>query len=256
MAQILEGMRSFPKIIVALSWSLVGFLFFSKTLVLLLVPHLAVLPDGFAAGSIALVSNPGFIVLCGMLTGMISLLLWHPSLHKIVSSLLALLISILFLFGTFAFMMSDTQGVARHIIQAAESGNLRNTREQLLIQSRTLTHSKQLIDLGTNVNAQDPDGHSALFSASWESGDLAILKLLLESGAKPDSKALGHAISWGRLDDIKLMFKATSDDGKALIAELGSDALMANNVHTRTSEADRAEITKLLIARGAKPIKP
>jgi hypothetical protein len=31
--------------------------------------------------------------------------------------------------------------------------------------------------------------------------------------------------------------------------------LQANNVHTRTSEADRAKITQLLIARGAKPIK-
>ena len=48
------------------------------------------------------------------------------------------------------------------------------------------------------------------------------------------------------------MFKATSDDGKALVAELGKDALQSNTVHTRTSEADRAEITKLLKARGAK----
>lgn len=255
MAQMLQGMRSFPKIIVALSWSLVGFLFFSKTLVLLLVPHLAVLPDGFAAVSIALVSSPGFIILCGMLSGMISLLLWHPSLNKIVSSLLAFLIPMLFLFGTFAFMMSDTQGVARYVIQAAESGNLRNTREQLLIQSRTLTQSKQLIELGANVNAQDPDGRSALFSASWAGQDPEIIKLLLGSGAKPDSMALRHAISWGRLDAVKLMFKATSDDGKALITELGSDALMANNVRTGASEADRAEITKLLTARGAKPIK-
>ena len=141
-----------------------------------------------------------------------------------------------------------------HLTLALARRNLRNTREQLLIQSRTLTRSKQLIELGTNVNAQDPDGHSALFSASWDQ-DPAILKLLLESGAKPDSKALSHAISWGRLDAIKLMFKATSDDGKALLAELGSDALMANDVHTGASEADRAEITKLLTAHGARPIK-
>ena len=47
------------------------------------------------------------------------------------------------------------------------------------------------------------------------------------------------------------MFGATSDDGKALIAELGNDALQANNVRTRTSDADRAQITQLLIARGA-----
>ena len=50
------------------------------------------------------------------------------------------------------------------------------------------------------------------------------------------------------------MFSTTSDDGKALIAELGEDALDANRVLTRTSEADRAQITQLLIARGAKPI--
>ena len=63
---------------------------------------------------------------------------------------------------------------------------------------------------------------------------------------------LRHAIAWGRLDAIKLMFGATSDDGKALIAELGNDALQSNNVRTRTSDADRAQITQLLIARGAK----
>ena len=252
MNQIFKGVRYLSKIIVALTWSLAGFCFFSKTLVFLLIPHLAVQPDGFAAGSIAIVSSPGFIILCGMLTGMISLLLWQPSFNRLVALILAILIPILLFFGTFALMMTDTQGVVRHVVQAVESGSLKNTREQLLIQSRTLSQSKQLIQLGVNVNAQDPEEHSALYSASWEGRDPEILKLLLESGAKPDALALRHAIAWGRLDAIQLMFKATSDDGKALIGELGSDALEANKVHTRTSAADRTEITELLTARGAK----
>ena len=150
--------------------------------------------------------------------------------------------------------MTDTQGVLPYVLQAAESGNLKDTREQLLFQSRTVSQSKQLIQLGTNVNARDPKGHSALYSASWEGRDPEILKLLLKSGAKPDALALRHAITWGRLDAIQLMFNATSDDGRALITELGEDALDANRVRTGTPEADRAQITQLLIARGAKPI--
>ena len=252
MAQILQGVRYLPKIIVALTWSLAGFCFLNKALVWLLIPHLAVQPDGFATISIAIVSSPGFIILGGMLIGMMSLLLWQPSFNRLGSLILAVLIPTLFLFGTFAFMMSDTQGVVRHVVQAVESGNLRNIREQLLIQSPTLSQSKQLIQLGANVNAQDPDGHSVLYSASWEGRDPEILKLLVQSGAKPDALALRHAISWGRLDAIQLMFTATADDGKALVAELGSDALLTNQVHTSTSEADRTEITKLLVARGAK----
>ena len=254
MTKIPQGLRYFLKILVALTWSLAGFFFLAVTLVPLLISSLAVQPDRFATHAIAFVSSLGFLILCGMLTGLMSLLLWQRSVNKLVSLLLAIIIPVLLFFGAFAFAMTDTQGVLPYVLQAAESGNLKDTREQLLIQSRTVSQSKQLIQLGTNVNARDPKGHSALYSASWEGRDPEILKLLLQSGAKPDALALRHAIAWGRLDAIQLMFNATSDDGRALITELGEDALDANRVHTRTSEADRAQITQLLIARGAKPI--
>jgi uncharacterized protein len=254
MTSIPQGLRYLLKILVALTWSLAGFCFLGTTVVPLLIPHLAVQPDRFAASSIALVSSPGFMILCGMLTGILSLLLWQRSLNRLVSLASAIVIPLFLFFVIFVFALGDTQGVRRHVIQAAERGDLRNTREQLLIQSHTLSQSKTLIQLGTNVNAQDPEGHSALYSASWEGRDPEILKLLLQSGAKPDALALRHAIAWGRLDAIELMFNATSDDGNALIAELGNEALQANNVHTRTSDADRTKITELLIARGAKPI--
>jgi len=252
MTQMSQGLRYLPKILVALTWSLAGFYFLSPIVVWFLIPYLAVQPDRFAASAIALVGSPGFRILCGMLTGMTSLLLWQPSFNRLVSLTLAILILALLSLGGFAFAMGDTQGVMQNVFQAAESGSLRNTREQLLVQSPPLSLSKQLIQLGTNVNARDPEGRSALYSASWEGRDPEILKLLLQSGAKPDALALHNAISWGRLDAVQLMFKATSDDGKALVAELGNDALQANSVHTSASEADRAEITKLLIARGAK----
>ena len=253
MTQIPKGLRYFLKILVALTWSLAGSFFLAVTLVPPLIAYLAVQPDFFATHAIAFVSSLGFIILCGMLTGMLSLLLWQRSINKLVSLLLAIIIPVLLFFGAFAFAMGDTQGVLPYVLQAAESGNLKSTREQLLIQSRTVSQSKQLIQLGTNVNARDPLGHSALYSASWEGRDPEILKLLLQSGAKPDALALRHAIAWGRLDAIQLMFSATSDDGKALIAELGKDALEANRVRTKTSDADRAQINQLLIARGAKP---
>jgi len=244
--------RDRSKLIIALIWSLAGFCFFSTAGIWLLIPYLAVQPDRLAASAIAFVSSPGIMVLCGMLTGLMSLLLWHPSLNKLGAIALAILIPVLLFLGIFVFAMSDTQGVRRHVIQAARSGSLTNTREQLLVQIPSLSLSQQLIQLGTNVNARDPEGRSVIYTASGPGRDPEILKLLLQSGAKPDAEDLHNAIFWGRLDAIQLMFQATSDDGKALIATLGEDALQENTTHTSASEADRAAINKLLIARGAK----
>ena len=246
-----QRLRHIPKILVALIWSFAGFCFIS-TINPLLIYGLALLPDRFAQVSIDGVMSPGGMILGGMLFGLSSLLLWRRSSNSLVTISIAILVPMLLLCGTFLYAIGDTQGVLRHITQAAQSGNLKSTREQLLIQSRTPSQSKALIRLGVNANARDPDGHSALYSASWEGRDPEIVRLLLKAGAKPDAIALRHAIAWGRLDAIKLMFGATSDDGKALIAELGNDALKTNNVRTRTSDADRAQIAQLLIARGAK----
>ena len=56
--------------------------------------------------------------------------------------------------------------------------------------------------------------------------------MLLRAGAEPDGKALIEAASHRNLNIIKLLFKATSDDGKALVAGVGGQALEANNVFT------------------------
>jgi uncharacterized protein len=251
MTQMPQRLRHIPKILVALIWSIAGFSFISM-INPVLISQLALLPDGFAKVTIGGMSSPGIMILCGMLFGLMSVWLWQRSSNSFITIGLSILIPILLFCGTFSYGMSDTQGVMRHITQAAQSGDLKTTREQVLIQSHTPSQSKALIQLGANVNARDPGGRSALYSASWEGRDPELIKILLEAGAKPDAIALRHAIMWGRLDAIKLMFGATSDDGKALIAELGNDALQANNVHTRTPEADRAQITQMLIARGAK----
>lgn len=252
MTQLPQGLRYLTKIIVALIWGLLGFLFLDITVSYFLIPHLAIQSSEFATNSIAIVTNPGLMILGGMLIGMASLLLWLPSFNRFVSLALAILVPILLFVWFFVLAMSDPQNRKMQLAQAAQNGNLEDVREQLLIQNPILSQSKRLIQLGTNVNARDSQGHSALYTASWDGGDPEVMKLLLQSGAKPDALALRNAISRGRLEAIQLMFKATSDDGKALVAELGKDALQSNTVHTRTSEADRAEITKLLKARGAK----
>lgn len=246
-----QALRYIPKILVALIWGFAGFCVI-YVLNPLLISQLALLPDGLAKVAIGCVSSRGMMVFCGMLFGLISVLLWRRSFNAFITIALAILVPILLFCGTFIYAMTDTQGVLRYITQAAQSEDLQATREQVLIQSHTPSQSKALIQLGANPNARDPAGHSALYSASWEGRDPEIIKVLLEAGAKPDAIALRHAISWGRLDAIQLMFGATSDEGRALIAELGQDALQANNVRTRTSDADRTQINKLLIARGAK----
>jgi hypothetical protein len=53
---------------------------------------------------------------------------------------------------------------------------------------------------------------------------------------------------------MKLLFEATSDDGKALVAEVGDQALRdATNVRS-SGEQDREQIVQMLLSRGAKPI--
>ena len=54
-----------------------------------------------------------------------------------------------------------------------------------------------------------------------------MVKPLLQAGAKPNGKALLEAAFWGRTDTMKLLLAATPDDGKALVAEVGDQALQA-----------------------------
>jgi uncharacterized protein len=50
------------------------------------------------------------------------------------------------------------------------------------------------------------------------------------------------------------MLAATSDDGKALVAEVGDEALKATTGVVTSGEQDRAQIIQLLVDRGAKPL--
>ena len=247
-------LRHAPKILVALIWILLAYLFFLVTRVGLLLTRLAVLPDWLAKVAISFVATPAFLVLASILVGLSSLLLWHRLSNR-WATIFAILIPFLLLCGTVVFGNTDSQGLQRYVIDPAQRGDVKSTREQLLIQSGlsgTLNYSKTLIQMGTDTNVRDPEGHSALYWASWEGGDSEIMKLLLKSGAKPDAEALRHAAAWGRLDAIKLMLEATPDDGKTLVAEGGNEALDANRVRTRASAGDRAQIAQMLIDRGAK----
>ncbi len=254
MLKMQRRLRHTPKILVALTWILPGYFFCLMTRVGLLLTWLAVLPDWLAQTAISFVATPGFLVLGSMFVGLSSLLLWYRLSNR-WATIFAILIPFLLLCGGAVFAGTDTQGLQQYVIAAAQRGDLKGTREQLLIQnglSGTANYSKTLIEMGADPNARDPDGRSPLFGASYEGGDPEIVKLLLKSGAKPDARALEQAAAWGRLDAIKLMIAATPDDGKTLIAEGGNQALDANRVHTRTSTEDRAQIAQMLIARGAK----
>jgi uncharacterized protein len=255
MSRTSRNLHRFSKILVALIWMAAGSFFFFMTRVQLLLSGLAVLPDGLATIGISLVGHPGFLILGGMLVGLSSRLLWGHRSRK-WAIVFAILMPILLCFGGILYVASDSQGTQRYVTAAAQRGDLRGTREQLLIQSGlngSIQRTQTLIQRGTNVNARDPEGKSALFWAST-GGDGASehVKLLLQAGAKPDGPALQNAAFWGQLETIKLMFGATADDGKALVAASGNAALEANRAHTHASDADRAEIARMLIDRGAK----
>ena len=110
---------------------------------------------------------------------------------------------------------------------------------------------KALIRIGTDINAPDPLNRCPLYCAVMSS---EMVELLLQAGAKPDGRTLVEAARQGRLDIIKLLFAATPDDGKALVAEVGDRAL-DYAIHIRYSgEQDRNQVVQMLLERGAKPI--
>jgi uncharacterized protein len=53
---------------------------------------------------------------------------------------------------------------------------------------------------------------------------------------------------------MKLLFAATPDDGKALVAAVGDRALQNAATVRASGEQDRSQIIQLLIERGAKPM--
>jgi hypothetical protein len=53
---------------------------------------------------------------------------------------------------------------------------------------------------------------------------------------------------------MKLLLAATPDDGKALVAEVGEQALQAATDIRASGEQDRGQIVQMLLARGAKPL--
>ncbi|MBD3886289.1 ankyrin repeat domain-containing protein [Phormidium tenue FACHB-886] len=246
-SRLLYGLR----LLVILTWGFSA-LWFWLLMRLRILTWLSVLPEWVAKIAIILASNPGIMVLGCMLLGASSLLLWRWFPVKLSASF-ALLIPILLLMGSISYGRIDTQGTEQYVTTPAQRGDVYNTREQLLIHMARYelpNEVRALMRVGANVNAHDPEGRSALYWAR----EPEMVKLLLQAGAKPDGQALVEAAFWGRLDAIKLLIEATPDDGQALIAEVGDQALRATtNVHT-SGEQDREQIVQMLLARGAKPI--
>ncbi|MCC5612305.1 ankyrin repeat domain-containing protein, partial [Nostoc sp. CHAB 5834] len=95
------------------------------------------------------------------------------------ATIFAILIPFLLFIGTVLFGDIDTQGTQRYVTDAAQRGDVRSTREQILIRGGSLNQLKALIYVGTNVNVRDPQGRSALYWAGWAGGEPERIKLLL-----------------------------------------------------------------------------
>lgn len=258
MFQIASRLLYSLRFLVILVWGFSAFWFWLLVRIRIFA-WLVVLPEGLAKAAIMLASNIGMVVLGCMLLGASSVLLWRYLPVKLAASL-AILIPVLLIVGSLGYGRIDSYGTEQYVINSAQPGDLQNTREQLLIHMARYqmpNELRSLIRVGTDANARDPEGRSALY---W-SNDPEMVTTLLQAGAKPDSKALIEAALWGKSDIIKLWFEATPDDGKALVAEAGDQALEANNVFTGPNgEQDdgqaRKQIVQMLLARGAKPISP
>jgi hypothetical protein len=232
-------------------WSISALIFWFLIRIRLLV-WLAVLPAGLAKTAIVLASQTGLMMLVVAAVGGSSLLLWQWLTVKQAAAVI-ISIPVLFLMGSLFWGKIDTQGTDAYVLAPAQLGDVQGTREQLVIkmaQYQLSAELQTLIEIGTNVNAQNPAGQSALYWAR----EPEQVKPLLQAGAKPDEGSLLEAAFWGRLDTMKLLFAATPDDGKALVAAVGDQALRNATTVRASGEQDRRQIIQLLIARGAKPI--
>lgn len=245
------GLRFF----VILIWSVSAFVFWFLMCIRILV-WLAVLPEGMASVAIALASltssQTGMVVFICAVVGGSSLLLWRWLPAKQAAAI-AVLIPVLLWVGSLSLGRIDTQGTDPYVLAPAQRGDVRNTREQLLIKMAQYglnLELQTLIQIGTDVNVRNPKGQSALYWAR----DPEQVKPLLQAGAKPDGGSLLEAAFWGKLDTMKLLFAATPDDGKVLVAEVGDQALRDATSVRASGEQDRSQIIQLLVARGAKPI--
>ena len=230
-------------------WSISAIVFWLFIRIRVLV-WLAVLPEGLARVAIALASQTGLMLFVAAAVGGSSLLLWRWLPAKQAAGVIVL-IPVLLWIGSLSWGWIDTQGTDPYVLAPAQWGDVRSTREQLLIKMAQYgenTELQTLIQVGTNANGHNPNNQSALYWAR----DPESIKLLLQAGAKPDAGSLLEAAFWGRLDAMKLLFAATPDDGKALVAEVGDQALHNTTSVVASGEQDRSQIIQLLKARGAK----
>lgn len=252
MSQIASRLLYSLRFLVVLVWGFSAFWFWLLVRIRILA-WLAVLPDGIARVTIMIAGNTGIMVLGCMLLGATNLLLWRH-LHTKLLAILAILIPVLLFAGSIGWGRIDSYGTERYVTNPAQQGDLQIAREQLLIQMARYqlpNELRSLIRVGTNADARDPEGRSALY---W-SNDPEIAAMLLQAGAKPDGKALIEAAFWGWADMVKLLLEATPDDGKALVAEFGDQAVEANNTSAGSdAEPYRRQIVQMLLERGATAI--
>lgn len=239
------------RFLVMLIWSISALVFWFLIRIRILA-WLAVLPEGLAKVAIVLASQTGMIVFFCAAVGGSSLFLWRRFSAK-QAARFAILITVLLWVGSPFLGRIDMQGTESYVLDFAQRGDVRNTREQLLIKMAQYGLNRELqtlIQIGTNVNARDLRGHSALYWATYSEQ----VKLLLQAGVKPSEESLIEAAVWGKLDKMKLLFAATPDDGKALVAEVGDEALWYTTGVSDNRGQERSQMRQLLVARGAKPI--
>ena len=232
------------KFLVVIAWSFSAFWLWMLTDLQVLV-WLLVMREWIVKAMLIFATSMGVMISC-ILFGSTSLLLWRWL--PIQSSInFSIIVPIILFCASLSYGRIDTQGTTQYVSEAAQRGELQNTREQLLIHMARyglVNELKALINVGTNVNAQDPLGRSALYWAR----EPEILKLL-QTDVKPDVKALVSAAQWGRLDAVKLIFKATSDDGKALASDISDrDLEWIKTVHNG-EDNNREQIVQMLMER-------
>lgn len=245
---LLQSSR-FPTILLlSMTWGAAGMLVYLMAHLQLLV-WLSILPVGLARLAIALFLSPlgpvGAIAIPATTGGW---LCWK----QVPIALLAVPPILLLGLGC-SKVRIDTQGTTPYVYQVARSGDIEATREQLLIHMARFGQPQELavlIRAGTDVNATDPRGGTAL---SWTQ-DPTVVAQLLEAGAVPSEGAIASAAFWGNAEQMTLLLDAMQRHGQTLSPDTASDILFtASHIATGASEGDRASLATQLLEQGADP---
>jgi len=131
----------------------------------------------------------------------------------------------------------------RSLLQARADANVRNEAgaTALLWAVAGIGKTRLLLDAGADVNARSGDGRTALSIAAGRHGSGAVVKLLLERGAKPSVSArapLSEAALAGDVEMVRMLLEPSEGKGSSLSAAIRAGCASCTDLLLKQAKPD------------------